>query len=134
MRLVSALGLPLRFGKTVAERRALGQEVDAPPRPRRQMRDVSPKERRATVFCRKHNKRVAVLTDREVITRNANAPYSRASPVTATCTGCLREDNVSLYLDMGKLREVWRDRARNKVDVSVVVPDWLLEEYPALRS
>jgi hypothetical protein len=99
------------------------------------MRDVSPRERRATVLCFKHNKKVAVLTDHEVITRNANAPYpSTSKPVRATCTGCAWEDRVSLYLDIRKLRQARRDNpARTQIDVRVVVPDWLLEEYPALR-
>ncbi len=38
-----------------------------------------------------------------------------------------------LYVDIRKLRQARRISAGDSIDVRLVVPDWLLEEYPALR-
>ncbi len=74
------------------------------------------------------------MTDRELITRFANAPYPSASTsVLAPRRQCSRDDCVVLYVDIRKLRQARRISAGDSIDVRLVVPDWLLEEYPALR-
>ncbi len=102
----------------------------------RQMREVGASERRATVFCFQHNRKVAVLTDAQIVTRVANEPYpSTSTAVCCPCPRCSREDHVVWHLDVRKLRTIKRQGGSGKaVDVRAVAPDWLLEEYGAVRS